>query len=289
MDKLIIEVAINEQSSKDDNLHVPYSAEECADAALRCAEAGAAIIHFHARDPRSGDLLHPGTGTYATAMRLIRQERPDLLVYPTYVMEGDPFEHVEALAVDPSVQLRCATIDPGTMNFSRFDPASGAIKGDKPFVVTHADAIRFFDLCKRHGILYGVVVREPGHVRTTVAYHRAGIIAGPLLFRLNLADDMLFGLPPSPEAVEAYMGLVPEDIAKNWMAYTYGPSHWAMNRYAVTTGAHVRTGLGDNPVGEDGSTPTNEDLVRRVVALADEAGREVASPADAMALLSSPA
>ena len=288
MDKLIIEVAINEQSSKDDNPNVPYSAEECAEVALRCAAAGAAIIHFHARDPRTGDLLHPGTETYATAMRLIRAERPDLLVYPTYVMEGDPFAHVEALAADPTVGLRCATIDPGTMNFSRFDAASGAIRGDKPFVVTHADAARFFDLCKRHGVLYGVVVREPGHVRTTVAYHRAGIISGPLLFRLNLADDMLFGLPPSPEAVQTYLRLVPDDIEANWMAYTYGPSHWAMNRYAVTTGAHVRTGLGDNPVGPDGTTPTNEELVRRVVAMAEDAGRAVASPADAMALLTSP-
>jgi uncharacterized protein (DUF849 family) len=286
MDKLIIEAAINEQSSKADNPHVPYSAEECAEDALRCAAAGAAIVHFHARDPRTGELLHPGTDTYATAMRLIRQERPDLLVYPTYVMDGDPFAHIEALAADPTVQLKCATIDPGAMNFSRFDAASGAVKGDKPFVVTHADAARFFDLCTRLGILYGVVVREPGHVRTTVAYHRAGIISGPLLFRLNLADDMLFGLPPSPEAVEVYMGLVPDDIERNWMAYTYGPSHWAMNRYAVLSGAHVRTGLGDNPVGTDGGAPTNEQLVRRVVALAEEAGREVATPADAAGMLS---
>jgi len=285
MDKLIIEAAINEQSSKSDNPHVPYSAEECAEDALRCAAAGASIVHFHARDPRTGALLHPGTETYATAMRLIRAERPDLLVYPTYVMEGDPFAHVEALAADPTVQLRCATIDPGAMNFSRFDARTRTIAGDKPFVVTHADAARFFELCARYGVLYGVVVREPGHVRTTVAYHRAGIIGGPLLFRLNLADDMLFGLPPSPEAVQAYMGLVPDDIEKNWMAYTYGRSHWAMNRYAIATGAHVRTGLGDNPVGADGGTPTNEELVRRAVALAIEAGREVATPADAVAML----
>jgi uncharacterized protein (DUF849 family) len=288
MDKLIIEVAINEQSSKALNPHVPYSAEECAEDALRCAEAGAAIVHFHARDPRTGELLHPGTETYAAAMRLIRAERPDLLVYPTYVMDGDPFSHIEALAADPTVRLRCATIDPGAMNFSRFDATTGAIQGDKPFVVTRADAARFFDICRRHGVLYGVVVREPGHVRTTVAYHRAGIIGGPLLFRLNLADDMLFGLPPSPEAVQAYMALVPDDIDRNWMAYTYGPSHWAMNRYAVATGAHVRTGLGDNPVGTDGSTPTNEELVRRVVALAEDAGRAVATPAEAMALLCAP-
>ncbi len=284
VDKLIIEAAINEQSSKADNPHVPYSAQECAEDALRCAAAGAAIVHFHARDPHSGALLSPGTDTYAVAMRLIREERPDLLVYPTYTMD-DRFAHIEALASDPTVRLRCATIDPGAMNFSRFDPATGEIIGDKPFVVTHADASRFFAICRRHGLGYSVVVREPGHVRTTVAYHRSGMITGTILFKLNLADDMLFGLPPSPAAVDAYMGLVPSDIPHTWMAYTYGPSHWAMNGHAIGVGAHVRTGLGDHPVEEDGSTPTNADQVRRVAALAAAAGRPLATPTEALAIL----
>jgi len=286
VDKLIIEAAINEQSSKDVNPNVPYSAEECAADALRCAAAGASIVHFHARDPRSGALLSLGTETYATALRMIRAERSDLLVYPTYTMD-DRFSHVEALAADPTVQLRCATIDPGAMNFSRYDPATGEIRGDNPFVVTHADSARFFDICKRFGLRYGLVVREPGHVRTVVAYYRSGLIGGPILFRLNLADDMLFGLPPSPAAVETYRRLVPADVPHAWMAYTYGPSHWAMNQHAVTSGGHVRTGLGDHPVDVDGSTPTNEAMVRRVVDLAAAAGRDVATPAEAVAVLGS--
>ena len=89
-DKLIIEAALNEQSSKAENPHVPVSAEECAADALACAAAGAAIIHFHARNPRTGALLIPGTETYAEAMRLINEERPDLLVYPTYAAVSSP-------------------------------------------------------------------------------------------------------------------------------------------------------------------------------------------------------
>jgi uncharacterized protein (DUF849 family) len=60
-----------------------------------------------------------------------------------------------------------------------------------------------------------------------------------------------------------------------------------MNRYAVTSGAHVRTGLGDHPVEVDGSTPTNEAMVKRVVELAAAAGREVATPAEAAPVLGS--
>src|SRR5437870_3067704 len=105
MQKLIIEAAINEQASKRDNPNVPYSPEECARDALACADAGAAIIHFHARDAQTGEMQHPGTALYAEAMRLIRGERPNLMVYPTYGYSPTPearFSHVKALAEDPT-------------------------------------------------------------------------------------------------------------------------------------------------------------------------------------------
>src|SRR5215471_5620210 len=139
-DKVIIEAAINEQSSKADNPNVPVSAEECAIDALACAAAGAAIVHFHARDPETGALLSPGTETYAEGMRLINDERPDLLVYPTYSMAptaAERFSHIHDLADDPGARLRSATIDPGAMNFSFVDPESGRIIGDNTFGVSH--------------------------------------------------------------------------------------------------------------------------------------------------------
>jgi len=284
VEKLIIEAAINEQSAKDANPHVPYSVEECVEDAIRCADAGAAIVHFHARDPVTGRLITPGTDVYLAAMQAILRERPDVLLYPTY-SPSDRFVHIEALAADPDVGLRVATIDPGAMNFSRFDATTNEIHGDLPFVISHADCALFFDICGRHGIRYSVVVREPGQVRMTVAYHRSGLIHGKLFFKVNLADDMLFGLPPSPEAADTYIRLVPADIPCSWMNYTYGPSHWAMTRHAIQTGAHVRTGLGDNPVDVDGARPTNEELVRRVADLASELGRDLATPKQALDIL----
>ena len=287
-DKLIIEAAINEQSSKADNPNVPITAEECAVDALAAAEAGAAIVHFHARDPETGALLSPGTETYAEAMRLINDERPDLLVYPTYTSgatAAERFSHIAALADDPSVHLRAATIDPGATNFSFVDPDTGEVRGDGMFGVTHEHLRYFLELSAAKHIQYSVVVREPGHVRITVAAHRNGWMAGTVLFKLNLADDSLWGLPPSEAAVDAYMGIVPDDIPFTYMAYTYGPSHWAMSQLAIARGAHVRVGLGDNPVEADGSRPTNAELVRRMVDLAADAGREPATPAEALTIL----
>ena len=284
MEKLVIEAAINEQASKEDNPRVPYSVDECIDETIRCADAGAAIVHFHARHPTSGDLEVPGTETYRAIMKAVHRERPDLLMYPTY-HPSDRFAHVADLAEDPDVLMRVATIDPGAMNFSAFNPDTGFIGPDLPFVVGHETCGLFFDICKRLDIRYSVVVREPGHVRTAVAYHRAGMIDGPLFFKINLADNMLFGLPPSPAAVSTYLGLVPEDIQCGWMSYVYGPSHWEMARYAIGAGGHVRTGLGDNPVDESGRLTSNEELVKRVVSAAADVGREVATAREALAIL----
>jgi uncharacterized protein (DUF849 family) len=286
--KLIIEAAINEQSTKAENPHVPISPEECAADALVCAESGASIIHFHARDPETGTLRQPGTELYAEAFRLIRKERPDLLVYPTYGGGATPeerFSHVEALADDPSTALRSATIDPGATNISYFDEESLEIRGGNTFTVPHDHLRYFLDLCRRKGIQYSVVVREPGHVRITVAAHRLGWMEGTVLFKLNLADHSLWGLPPSEGAVDAYLGVVPDDIPYTYLSYTYGPSHWAMADLAIRRGAHVRVGLGDNPVEADGSRLTNRELVDRIVAMGAAAGREPATPAETLAFL----
>ena len=58
MDKLIIEVRINEYASRKHNPHVPFSPNEICDDALRCRNAGASIIHYHARDPVTITMLH---------------------------------------------------------------------------------------------------------------------------------------------------------------------------------------------------------------------------------------
>jgi 3-keto-5-aminohexanoate cleavage enzyme len=290
-EKLIIEAALNEQSSKAENPHVPVSAEECAADALECAAAGASIIHFHARDPETGALLIPGIQTYAETMRLINQERPDLLVYPTYSADSPPAEtfcHLEALADDPTVRLQSATIDPGATIFSFFDPDTGQIVGNHTVSVAQEHLTYFLQLCETKNIQYSVVVREPGHVRITVAAYRLGLMHGTILFKLNLGDHALWGLPPSEEAVDAYLGIVPDDIAHTYLAYTYGPSHWKMAQLAIDRGAHVRVGLGDNPVEADGSRLTNAEMVQRIVEMAAATGRQPATPTEARAILGAP-
>jgi 3-keto-5-aminohexanoate cleavage enzyme len=286
-EKVIIEVALNEQCSRDTNPHVPMTAEECAADALAAADAGAAVVHFHVRDPSTGrDLLD--LDGYSDALCLINAERPDLLVRTPYHDHEDAaarFAHLEALADDPRTRLRAAMIDPGTVVFSSSEPATGEIVGGHVFTVSNEHLHHFLRLCEDRGLQVGLVVREPGHVRLVVAAHRAGWMRGPLLLQIHLSDRALWGVPPGDGAHEVYTSLVPDDIAFTYMSYTNGPRHWDMTRLALARGAHVRVGIGDHPIEDDGSTAINAEIVRRTVALAADAGREPATPEEALAIL----
>jgi uncharacterized protein (DUF849 family) len=285
---LIIEAAINEQSSKGDNPAVPYSPEECVAEAVAAADAGATIIHFHARDPVSGELLVPGTEAYAAAMRVILQKRPGLLVYPTYGVvneAADRFRHVDELARDDTVRLPLMTLDPGWADWTEYDPPTGTIGNPRVLPVPHDHCRYMLELCQARGVRPSFVVRELGHVRSIVAYHRMGLVEGPILMRINLSDDALWGAPPSPQGIRAYLDVVPRVMTVQWMAYTYGPSHWAMNLYAVGSGGHVRTGLGDNSVEPDGQRLTNADKVAQAVEAAAIARRRVATIDETRALI----
>ncbi len=288
MEALIIECALNEQVAVRENPRVPISADEIVEDALAAAEAGASILHFHARD---GDaLLHPGTEFYRDVMRRIRRENREVLLYPTYGASATPeerFSHLAALAEDPEIRLDFATIDPGAVNLADFDPAADDLGWDFVHSVSHAECRHFLELAARHRILFSFTVREAGHVRHALAYRALGWVRDPLFFKVGMSDLHAWGVPPGPEGLRLLTAaIVPREVPYRWMSYVHGPSHAALCRHAVEQGGHVRTGIGDNPrVG--GALLSNAEQVARVVAMARAVGREIASPAETRRLLRS--
>lgn len=289
MEPLIIECALNEQATREQNPEVPVAPDEIVRDALEAARAGAAIVHLHARDARSGDMLHPGTETYREIFRAIRAREPELLFYPTYGFSPTPeerFAHLVALAADPEVRLDFATIDPGAVNYADLAGATGR-GGEFVLSVSHAECRWFLETANRLGFLYSETVRELGHVRHLVSYWRAGWIRWPLLLKLTMSENHAWGLPPLPASIDWFTrGILPPDIPFRWMTYVEGETHTEMCRFAVEHGGHVRTGLGDNPV-LGGKQLSNAEQIERVVEIARRTGRPVATPAEARRLLRS--
>lgn len=290
MEELIIECSLNEQVTKDENPRVPISVDEIVADGLAAARAGAAMLHFHARDPQTGALLHPGTETYRAILRGIRRELPEVLLYPTYGSSPTPearFAHLAILADDPECRLDFATIDPGAVNYADYDPQTKQIGWDYVLSVTHTEVRYFFALAKRHGIRFSFTVREPGQIRHVLAYRDMGLVADPLLLKITMSEKHLWGVPPSLEGLRFLTeGVIPAGTPYRWMLFVEGGSKnfEQLCRYSVENGGHVRVGVGDTPR-YAGRLLSNAEQVREIVAMADAAGRGVAKPETVRAML----
>jgi uncharacterized protein (DUF849 family) len=293
MRPLIIEVAQSELMEKAANPHVPYGPAEVAADAAACVAAGASMLHFHARDAATGAQLWTSAATYADALRrsfALGMPR-DVVFYPTYEwLSAEKLAHVFALRRDPDLRLRLAAIDVGAVLLNRFDP--GARRFERPEwgkVFTHQQTIEFLEQCRAAGLRMYSGCSEPGHLRHLAAYRAMGLLHAPLVVKLFTAEDAPYGLPPGARAVRTYADLLSEifgALEVTWFVHCYGAAILPMAEQAIALGGHVRIGLGDETFSD--SKPSNAELVERVVEMARAAGRPIAAPREARALLGLP-
>src|SRR5436190_941137 len=120
-DAAIIEVSLNEAAMRVQNPHVPYSPNECADDALQCADAGAAVVHWHARDPVTGVQRLDDAALYGRGLELMRPS--GVLAYPSYppwpVGREDRLAHVWTLRERHGLEL--APLDLGSVGIVVWD------------------------------------------------------------------------------------------------------------------------------------------------------------------------
>ena len=267
----MIEVALNELASQEDNPHVPYAVDEVVRDAVVCARAGAAIVHFHARDAASGEQRWHDAAYYREAIRPIRAEC-DALLYPTQPGSGlEAIPHVLELADDPEARLELATVDIFPPQLRLGEPAP-----PDPMEAQMRALVE-------RGVAFSIGVREVGHMRHLQRYRELGLI-DELHLKIFL-DDAPRGPHPDARGLLTYLDAVPAGMTCRWFTTVFrgdpeGDTLRRMSMLAAAMGGHIRTGIGDNPR-LDGRTYTNLEQVELAVGAAHLAGREVATAAQA--------
>jgi 3-keto-5-aminohexanoate cleavage enzyme len=274
VEPLIIEVAINELASKHDNPNIPYSVDEVVDEAIACARAGAAIVHFHARDAETGAQRWHDTKFYREAFARIRAQC-DALLYPTQPGSGmDRCPHVIELA-DEGLEL--ATVD-------IFSHHPNTFEGDNP-----DPNLAVMAALRERGVVYSMGVREVGHVRKLRRYQELGLLDEDLHLKIFL-DEEVVGPRPDARGLLMFLDHLAPGQRCHWFTTLYrgrpdGQLFRRLNMLAAAMGGHIRTGLGDMPVLDDNATFTNVNMVEMAVDLAHAAGRRVATAQETRSLL----
>lgn len=300
MKPVMIEVGLNEATTREENPHVPITPEEIADDILACAEAGATIIHFHARDPKTGDQRTSDTILYREAMLRVRRAGCDILMYPTYepFISGtaDPlqerFGHVLALAEDPAVGLQIGPLDMGSLNLvmgagGELLPGMDSMPLEFSVYQNPVPLLRrTLEEYDARGLISTLAVFEPGHLRLTMILLEAGLGLNASL-KFMLSDRWVHGPLPDPDGLDDYLRLFDRLRGDRHIEWTCAPSGIdsppALENlllHALQKGGHVRVGVGDCPVAAGGRT--NSQLVAEVVAMAADLGRRPASTEDAL-------
>jgi uncharacterized protein (DUF849 family) len=288
---VIIEAALNGVTSKERNPLVPITPEEHAKDGLDCVAAGATVIHTH-----TADMLAPVEAVaaqYADAYRPIVDAYPGVICYATTGVGPtieDRYAHVELLA-DTGL-TRAAFVDTGSVNLG--GTGSDGLPAGRGYVYKNdfADVAHKMGVCARRKLGPSIAVFEPGFLRVVLAYQHAGALPAGTLVKFYFSEggylgggDPLWGMPPIPEALDAYLAMLGDAPIPWAVAVLGGPLLDApIARLALERGGHLRIGLEDHERG-----PTNAEQVAGAAALAASVGRPVAAIDEAAAILGLPA
>ncbi len=287
MKKLIIEVRMNEAAQKVDNPNVPYTPDEIVTDALDCAEAGAAIVHFHGRNADGSETSDPEV--YRQIVSGIRAES-DVLVHPTlgqFFGGAGPDQrmaHIEALA-EMGLAPDMAPLDTGSNNIDVFDWASSEFVGDGQVYVNTGANLRYMaGRLREWGVRPQLCSWSIPNLRLAGAFLAAGLVPAPAFVTLVLSGgNGVMGHPTTEAGLRAYLDNMPDE-AMEWSVLCGGKEVFDLMPTILREGGHVSAGLGDTTYASLGQ-PTNADIVRKLVAIAQEHGREIATPEEARKML----
>jgi 3-keto-5-aminohexanoate cleavage enzyme len=289
MEKLIVEVRINEYASRKNNANVPFSPEEICEEAIKCWREGASIIHYHARDPKTG-APSAQAELYADTARRIK-DKTDLLVMPTLGAWTLPspdarMSHIIEMAKDPAARPDFAPIDMGTSNVDVWDARRKTFLTDDTVYMNPTKTLRYFaETIRAAGVRPYMALWNVSAIRTTEAFVHAGIFETPLYAGIVLSEAGLFaGNPGTLRGLQAMADFIPTHLKCQWSVMCVGGNLFPLVGATLERGGHLAIGLGDYPYNEIG-TPRNAELVERVVEMAHQIGREVATPSEARKLL----
>ena len=270
-------------ATQDRSPHVPRSPAAIALSAIDAAKAGAAIVHCHVRDPKTGAPSRR-LDLYRELTDRIRSAEVDVVLNLTAGMGGDivfgstdaplPLNErgtdligaAERVAHVASCRPELCTLDCGTMNFAEAD-----------YVMTNTPGMlrAMGGMMTQLGVKPEIEAFDTGHLWFAKQLVTEGVLSSPALVQLCMGVP--WGAPNDLHTFLAMVANVPSDW--HWSAFSLGRDQLAYVAASVLAGGNVRVGLEDNLFLGKGVLATNAQLVERAVTVIEGMGATVIGPA----------
>jgi len=276
--------------------HLPVTAEEIAEAAIGAAEAGAAIVHLHARDPGDGR-PDQSPERFKPFLQIIKQRSNCVVNITTGGAATMTIE--ERLRPVAQFKPEVASLNMGSMNFGLF-PMLGRFKEfkhewerpylegsrDRIFKNTFADIEKILTTCADNGTRFEIECYDIGHLYTLAHFVDRGLVRPP--FFVQSVFGILGGIGPHPEDVMHMRRTADRLFGKDyhWSVLGAGRNQMAIAAQAIALGGNVRVGLEDSLWIEPGQLArSNAEQVAKARRLIEEFSLEIATPDEARAIL----
>ncbi|MBW2058958.1 MAG: 3-keto-5-aminohexanoate cleavage protein [Deltaproteobacteria bacterium] len=270
MDKVIVTAALTgSRITRDKTPYIPITPEEITRSAVECWHAGAAVVHIHVRDPKTA-LGTQDVDLFRRVVEPLREKTDLVLCLTTSGIPGRNLpteERLAPLALKPEL----ASLDAGSINLG------GDVFLNPPSFL-HEAARRM----KQEGVKPELEVFDTGMVVTCLRMRAEKRLEDPLHFQFVLGTP--WGAPATPKSMLHLYEQIPPKAT--WSVIGVGRGHLPMSMMALIMGGHIRVGMEDNIYYESGVLArSNAQMVERIVRIAREYGRDVASPDEARTIL----
>jgi 3-keto-5-aminohexanoate cleavage enzyme len=281
MGKVIVTAALTGVlATRDQCPAIPYTPKEIGEEAKRAADAGAAIVHIHARTPQGGPDWT--VETFAEIFDEVRA-RTDVIVNFSTGGVGVPAE--ERVAHIRELRPEMAALNMGSMNYAIYSEKKKAFYHDHVFANPFSDIQMFLETMKKAQVRPEMECFDAGHIGNTRPLIDMGVLDAP--YQFSLIMGVLGGIPGTTRHLVDQVDSLPQ--GSHWQVIGIGLNQWPLVAAAIAMGGNVRVGLEDNFYLEQGKmAKSNGDLVEKASRLARDLGREVASIAEARAQLELP-
>ena len=247
---------------------IPYTPEEYALEAKRAYDAGAAIVHIHARRPDGSPSYE--IEDYKKIYDAVVDACPIIINFSTGAIG---ISKEKKIAPVKEIRPAIAALNMGSMNYSKYHTEKKQFVFDFVFQNPFSEIVYLLNVMKENQVRPELECFDTGHIGNCYPLIHMGLLEPP--FQFSLIMGVLGGIPPTVSNLTSQVKMLPPK--SEWQVIGISHDQWRMVGAAIAIGGNVRVGLEDNFYVSPGKmAKSNGELVEKAVKMVRDQGREVA-------------